>query len=119
MEAERQRNNAREEVTAAQKRLDESHREVSAILDRAQHDARSERDRILAEARVDGERLLHNANGELTRGRAAGREMYRDALLREALRIAGERAGSEVDDASNMNIIDGVLNAVESDVVAA
>jgi F-type H+-transporting ATPase subunit b len=119
LEAERQRNDAREEVSEAQKRLDRAQLEVKAIEERAHRDARSERDRILAEARVEGERVLHNAGGELARGRAAGRGVFRDELLEDALRIAGERASREVDEAANMGIINDVLDAVDRNVAVA
>jgi F-type H+-transporting ATPase subunit b len=119
VEAERRRNEAREQVSISQRNLEAAKTEVTAILARAASDAQRERDRILADARVDGERLINNADGELTRGRAAGRESYRDALLQDALRLAGEKAAREVDGRADTDIINRVLGAIDENVAAA
>jgi F-type H+-transporting ATPase subunit b len=117
--AEHQRNEARDEVSNAQRRLAEANAEVESIQARARADGQRERDRILADARVEGERVVHNANGELARGRVASRESYRDELLRDALRIATERAGREIDETANFGIVKRVLDAVDANVSAA
>jgi F0F1-type ATP synthase membrane subunit b/b' len=119
LEGERKRNEAREEVSNAQRRLESATSEIAGVRERAQNDARRERDRILADARIEGERLVHNANGELARGRAAGREQYRDALLRDALELTFERAKNAIDEKSNFEIVRRVLDAVDSSGTAA
>ncbi|MBV8074170.1 MAG: ATP synthase F0 subunit B [Candidatus Eremiobacteraeota bacterium] len=116
---ERKRDEARDQVEVARAGLEEAKAQVTSILERARLDGQRERDRILAEARIDAERIVHNANGELGRGRVAAREQFRDDLLRRALEIVNERARKEIDSETNYKVVQRALDSLDSTTAGA
>ena len=72
--------------------------DAQAIRSRGHGDAKTLQERILAEAIRDGERQVHNAEGQLQFGRAAARETLRLELIAKALDIARESASRLGDD---------------------
>lgn len=88
-------------------------RDAEAIRKRAAELAAYERDIALAEAKESGERVLHNAAGELDRARAAGRERLRTELVDRVLGIARARAIQRVDGATDAKLIASFVASVE------
>jgi F0F1-type ATP synthase membrane subunit b/b' len=103
--AERRRDDLRAEVTAATAARDAAVREAESIAVRAQGDAAREHDTILADARREGTRLLHNAQGELERARRAARDQLRIEFIEKALLRARELASTRIDDAVNAKLV--------------
>jgi len=99
-QAERARDAAKEEIDVARHELAVASSDAQAIRSRGHGDAKTLQERILAEAIRDGERQVHNAEGQLQFGRAAARETLRLELIAKALDIAREsasRLGDDVD----------------------
>ncbi len=116
-EMERQRAAAKVDVERARSEISDTASRAASIRERGEHDALSERARILAEAKADGERSLANAQGELVRGRASANERLRARILTRALEIAREGAARRVDAATNQRIIGDVIESIENDGV--
>jgi F0F1-type ATP synthase membrane subunit b/b' len=87
-----------------------------AELERADHDAAEIRNRLMeqvartraqlqAEAQADGERLVHNAEGELERARLAARDRLRIEFIQRALAKARHDAAGRVSDATNERLV--------------
>jgi F0F1-type ATP synthase membrane subunit b/b' len=88
-------------------------RDAESIRKRAVELAAYERAIALAEAKESGERVLHNASGELDRARAAGRERLRIELVDRVLGIARARAIQRVDGATDAKLIASFVASVE------
>ncbi|HTV75283.1 MAG TPA: ATP synthase F0 subunit B [Candidatus Acidoferrales bacterium] len=110
--AEHRRDAAKEDVEKAKRELEVARNAVLGIRSRAAEDATRERERLIAQAKAEGEQLVRNAEGELERARAAARVAFRDDLLREALRIARESGATRIDEAKDRELVGGVLAAV-------
>jgi F0F1-type ATP synthase membrane subunit b/b' len=113
VEAERRRDAAKEDVVVAMRELDDVGEEVKALRVRAAVDARRERERILADATAEGKNWVSSAERELDRGRFAGREAFRVALLDKALRIARRSAAEYIDAQTDHELVSGLMNAVD------
>jgi len=111
-EAESARDAAKEEIDVAQRELAVAASEAQAIRSRGHGDAKELQERILADAIREGERLVHNAEGELERGRRAARETLRLELIAKALEIARESAARLGDDA-NRRLVGDVVETLE------
>ena len=111
-DSEKRRDDAKAEIETARGEVATAENEVRAIASRAQADATRLHDRIVADAKADGERVVRNAEGEVDRSRAAGREQLRDELLERAVRIA-RRAAENVDDATNRRLIGETIETVD------
>ncbi len=115
---ERRRAVAQADLETARRETADTASRAASIRQRGDHDAASERERILAEAHADGERSLVNAEGELVRGRASANERLRLRILERALDIAREGAAKRVDAATNDRIIASVIDSIENDGAA-
>jgi F0F1-type ATP synthase membrane subunit b/b' len=111
-DAERRRDAARDDVAAAERERESAGTTAVGIRERAARDGERQRERIVAEATLEGQRLVRNAEGELGRARSQAHDRLREELLRQALRIAREAAAG-VDDATNERLIGGVLGTIE------
>lgn len=109
-EAERHRDEAKAALASLQASVTEAQRDAQAIRERADAQAQLERDASLKEANESGERAMQNAGRELERAREAARQSFRDHLLESALNIARDKASSRVDDAANAKFVAGFLN---------
>jgi len=86
--------------------------DVGAIAARAARDAEHLREKILAEAKAEAERLIRNAEGELGRGRLSARELLREELLTKALQLARESAAG-MPEADNARLVAQVVESLE------
>ncbi|MGP6155944.1 MAG: hypothetical protein ACLPYS_00140 [Vulcanimicrobiaceae bacterium] len=111
-EAEKRRDETKEEVEVAQRELLAADGDVAAIHQRAEVDARRVYERIVAEARSEGQRVVRNAGGEMERRRTAARERLRAELFEKAIAIAREGAG-RLDDATNERLVGEVVETIE------
>jgi F0F1-type ATP synthase membrane subunit b/b' len=102
---EHRREELRDEVADARAEVEAADRDVQAILARAETDARHERDTIIADARREGLRLVHNARGELERGRIAGRDKLRIEFIEQALNRARTLAAEELSPADDTKLV--------------
>jgi F0F1-type ATP synthase membrane subunit b/b' len=102
---EHRREELREEVAEARGEVEAADRDVQAILARAETDARHERETIVADARREGLRLVHNARGELDRGRIAGRDKLRIEFIEQALNRARALAAAELSPADDTKLV--------------
>jgi F0F1-type ATP synthase membrane subunit b/b' len=112
---ERGRALAQADLEVARRETADTASRAASIRDRGTRDAASESERILAEAKADGERSLVNAEGELVRARASANERLRARILEHALEIAREGAAKRVDAATNDRIIESVIGSIEND----
>ena len=94
--SEHRREELREEVAVARGEVESADRDALAIAARAETDARHEQETIIADARREGLRLVHNARGELDRGRIAGRDKLRIEFIEKALNRARELASQQL-----------------------
>ena len=111
-ESERRRDEAKADLERARVEVAGADGDVAAIGERAQRDAVRERERLLAEAKAEGERVVRNAEGELARGRYAARARLRSELVEKAVAIARE-AAARLDETADQRVIGGVLQAIE------
>jgi F0F1-type ATP synthase membrane subunit b/b' len=102
---EHRRDELREEVAQARGAVEEADRDALAILGRSETDARHEHETIIADARREGLRLIHNARGELDRGRIAGRDRLRIEFIEKALNRARELAAQQVSNDVNARLV--------------
>jgi F0F1-type ATP synthase membrane subunit b/b' len=85
-------------------------RDAAEILGRVEGVAAREREHALADANAEGNRLLHNAEGELERGRLVARDRLRAEFVEKALAQARAQAPSRVDDALNRILVDRTVD---------
>jgi F-type H+-transporting ATPase subunit b len=111
-EAEKRRDDTKEEVEVAQREVLAADADVVAIRERAEGDAKRVHERILAEAQSEGQRVVRNAQGELERRRTAARERLRAELFERAIAIAREGAG-RLDDSTNQRLVGEVVETIE------
>jgi len=110
--AEKRRDEARAEVEKAQANLASADGDVRAIAQRAQGDASRLHDKVLADARTEGEHLMQVAEGELERSRAVARERLRADLLERAIEIA-RSAATRVDENTNRRLVGDAVDIAE------
>jgi F0F1-type ATP synthase membrane subunit b/b' len=111
-ESEKRRDAARAEVEAAERERDAADADVRAISSRAAADAARLHDKMLADARLEGERAIRSAEGELERARAAARDRLYDELLERATAIARD-AATRLDDGTNRRLVADAVDAAE------
>jgi F0F1-type ATP synthase membrane subunit b/b' len=102
---EHRREELRDEVADARGEVEAADRDAQAILARAETDARHEHETIIADARREGLRLIHNARGELERGRIAGRDKLRIEFIEQALNRARALAAAELSPADDTKLV--------------
>jgi len=102
---EHRREQLRDEVAEARGAVESADRDALAILARAETDARHEHETIVAAARREGLRLVHNARGELDRGRIAGRDKLRIEFIEKALNRARELATQQLSVAADTRLV--------------
>lgn len=110
--AEKHRDVLMAEVGHARAEVEEADRDALAIGSRAKDDAARERERILHEARADGERTVRNAEGELGRARIAANAALRADFIDRALARARQEAGAKISDAENLHLVNGTVDAL-------
>ncbi|MBV8363770.1 MAG: hypothetical protein JO193_04320, partial [Candidatus Eremiobacteraeota bacterium] len=111
--AERRRNEAQAALEALQARTGDAQADAEAIAERAAAQAHRERDASITQAQEAGERLLHGAQGELERARAAARVSLRTELAAGALTLARSEAAERIDATRNAQIVSGFLRFVD------
>ncbi len=102
---EQRREDLRLDVAEARGEVEAADRDAQAILTRAETDARHEHETIVADARREGLRLVHNARGELDRGRIAGRDKLRIEFIEQALNRARALAAEELTPAEDTKLV--------------
>jgi F0F1-type ATP synthase membrane subunit b/b' len=107
---EHRREELRDEVAEARGEVEAADRDAQAILARAETDARHEHETIVADARREGLRLVHNARGELDRGRIAGRDKLRIEFIEQALNRARALAAEQLSDAGNAKLVNKTVD---------
>jgi F0F1-type ATP synthase membrane subunit b/b' len=112
-EAERHRDEAKAQLESLRGETDAAKRDAIAIKQRVEAQAKAECEAMLAEAKRAGERAVANAQGELSRSRAAARERLRDELLDQALTLARTQAQQRVDAGMNAQLVSSFLNNLE------
>jgi F-type H+-transporting ATPase subunit b len=110
--AERHRDEMKAALESLRHEIDGAKRDAQTILERAKERAQHERDAIVADARVSGERLVHNAQGELERARNAARARMREDLASKALDIARQSAMQRIDVTVNSRLLAEFLEQV-------
>lgn len=109
-EIEQRRDAAKADVDVARADIADAEADARAITARADTEAARVRDKILFDAKTEGERLQRYAAGDLERARAAAREQLRSDLIEKAMQIARD-AASRLDDSTNRRL---VVEAVET-----
>jgi F-type H+-transporting ATPase subunit b len=108
-EAEARRTRTQAEAAKARAEIEDADRDAAEISRRSESLATREREHILAEAKADGERLLHHAEGELARARYAARDRLRVELIEKALAKAREEAPARVSDDLNETLVESTV----------
>ncbi len=94
--AEQRRDEIVSEAQALKMQLEGLSKALEETRARSEVEARRERERIIAEARAGGERLVRHADGELERARNAGQANFQARLIHAALDKARVLATHEV-----------------------
>jgi F-type H+-transporting ATPase subunit b len=113
---ERRRDDAKRQVALAQAEVVEADRDASSIRERIAHDAEREAQTVVAEAKVEAERLIRNANGELARSRVAARDNFRIELIEKALNAARHEAKSRIDAGADAKLVERFIDELEREV---
>jgi F0F1-type ATP synthase membrane subunit b/b' len=112
-EAEKHRDQAKAELESLRGETDAARRDAAAIKQRVEAQAKAECEAMVAEARRAGDRSIQNAQGELSRSRAAARERLREELLDQALTLARSQAQQRVDERVNAQLVGSFLSNLE------
>jgi F0F1-type ATP synthase membrane subunit b/b' len=112
-EAERHRDEVKGALGALKEEIENAQRDAKLIVQRAELHAIREREAILADAKASGERMLHDAQGELDRARAAARQRLRDELVQRALQIARGDAAARVGAPLDAALIERFIGSLE------
>ncbi len=112
-EAERHRDEAKAALELLRQEIEGAKHDADLIEQRAADQAKHETEMTIAEANEAGERTLRNAQGELARARAAGREQFREELAAKALELARREAANRVDGSVNARLVDGFVASLE------
>lgn len=115
-EAERHRDEAKAAIDLLRQEIEGAKRDAQLIAQRAATQAQHESEAMVAEAKAAGERALRNAQGELERARAAGREQFREELAAKALDLARREAETRVDGTTNTRLVDRFVASLEHGV---
>jgi F0F1-type ATP synthase membrane subunit b/b' len=113
-EAERHRDEAKASLDALKGEIESANRDAELIRERAQRQGERERHAALAEANVEGQRALRNAEGELERARESARTRLRAKIAGRALDVARDEAQRRIDTAINAKIVARFLTSLES-----
>jgi F0F1-type ATP synthase membrane subunit b/b' len=105
-EAEARRTRMLAEAAKARADIEDADRDAAEIARRCEVLATREHEHILAEAKAEGERLLHHAEGELERARYAARDRLRVELIEKALAKAREEAPARVTGDLNEKLVE-------------
>ena len=106
-EAERQLAASDERMTTLDHELEEIRRSVRA-------QAESERERLLADARVLAERIRRDAQAAVAQESRRAREELRNEAAEMAVRLAGELLKRQVTDSDRARLVDEFVEQVES-----
>lgn len=113
--AEQRRDAAKAEIAAAEAEVAQAEHDAHAIGERAEAEARREREQALAQLRDAGERAVRNAEGELGRARESARAALRIELVEKALDAARRDAEKRVDPAFNTALIGTFVTHLEKE----
>lgn len=108
-EAEARCERLKAERAKAREDLSKAERDAAEIRQRVVMVEKREREKLLADTKHEGERLVSNAQGELARARMAATDRLRIELIEKALRKARVEAAVRVDDATNARLVESVL----------
>lgn len=100
------------QVEGLQGQLASADSDAAAIRQRAEEQAQRERVAMLEEAKRSGERVVQNAEGELTRARAAARVALRNELVSSALELARKEASARIDESVNAQLVDRFMRSI-------
>ena len=112
-ETESRRDRAKTDVSTARGELEAADNDADSIRTRGRTDAQREQQKILAEAKSEGERTVRNADGELDRARGNAKEVFRAEMIERALQIARKDANARVDSATNAKLVDATVTTLE------
>ena len=112
-EAERHRNEAKSALDALGVEIEGAKRDAKLIRERAEEQARDEASAIVTEARTSGDRAMRNAQGEIDRARAEGRDALRAAFAEKALDLARRDAQARVDGSVNTQLVNAFTASLE------
>jgi F-type H+-transporting ATPase subunit b len=101
---------ARCERLKAQADLRAAESDAAEIRSRIAVVEKREREKAIADAKHEGERLLTNAQGELSRARMAAMDRLRIELIEKALQRARVEAAQRVDDTTNSRLVEQVVD---------
>jgi F0F1-type ATP synthase membrane subunit b/b' len=111
--AEKRRDAIQTDVSTARAEVEAADRDAVAIVARARAHASAEHERILADAKADGELTVRNARGELERGRLAASSSLRADFIEKALQRARKEAAARIDDGANTRLVDATVKTLE------
>ena len=112
-EAERHRDEAKAALDALRTEIEGAKHDAKLIRARADEQARNEASAIVTEARTAGDRAVKNAQGEIERARAEGRDTLRAAFAEKALELARRDAQARVDGALNTQLVNAFTASLE------
>ncbi len=113
--AERRRDEAKASIAGAQAELSSASSDAQDIRARTQRDVEHERQRLLVDAREQGERAVRNAEGELGRARTTARDRLRIEMIEKALQLARRKADEQIDAAANAELVERFVGTIERD----
>lgn len=111
--AERHRDEAKAALDALKGEIEAAAHDAELIRARAQRHAERERNALVAETHLEGQRTVHNAEGELERLRDSARLRLRGEIVARALSVARGEAQRRIDGAANARIVEHFLASLE------
>jgi F-type H+-transporting ATPase subunit b len=108
-EAEARRERIKTECAQARAEVTSAEQDAAEILARVVLVESREREKLLADARHEGERLVQNAHGELERARMAARDRLRIEMIEKALVKARAEAVRRIDPATEERLVEATI----------
>ena len=109
-DAEARREHIRADVAAARAEVERADADCREITSRVDVVNDREREKSLADAHAEAERIVRNAEGELERARIAARDRLRIEFIEKALAKARDEAAGRVGEDANRTLIAGTVD---------
>jgi F0F1-type ATP synthase membrane subunit b/b' len=109
-DAEARREHIRADVAAARGEVERADEDCREIASRVGLVAKREREKSLAEAHAEADRIVRNAEGELERARFAARDRLRIEFIEKALAAARAAAAGRVSEDANRALVAGTVD---------
>ena len=109
-ESEERRERMRRDLAAAQAEVGNAESDAKEIRARIEVVTNRERTHSLESAKLEAERIVRNAEGELNRARMSARDRLRIEFIEKALLKARAEAAARVDASTNARLVNATVD---------